>query len=78
MLREPFKETYSACANLVDSPSSTVLDLIYTITWSVQVVVELRLDAGIKWRIVIGVSRIHGEVVISLILNQRIVPAIST
>lgn len=46
-------DTYCSRANLIDSSTCAVLDLIYAITWSIQIIVKLGLDAGVERGVVI-------------------------
>jgi hypothetical protein len=50
-------ETYCRHANFVYHSCSTVFDLVYAVSCSVTIVVKLCLNAGIKRRVVVCVSR---------------------
>jgi len=69
--------TDSCCANVVQAPNIAVFDLINTISFAVDIVVEQCFDTRIKGVVIICISRINSKVVESLIMNERIIPSIS-
>ena len=68
--------TDSCCANVVQAPNIAVFDLINTISFSIEIVVEQLLDTRVEGVVIVRISRINGEVVERLIVNERIIPAI--
>lgn len=56
---------------------STMLQLVDTFTLSIKIIVHLSRNRGIQWQVVVGVAGEDGEIVVGLILDDWIVPAIS-
>jgi hypothetical protein len=83
----------------VDPSRSAIFDLVYAVSSTIKVVVELRLHTCVEWRVVVGITwpislvsylifeisyiqdeyltRPDCEVVVGLVLNQRIIPPVS-
>ena len=64
-------------AHRVQPARLAVPQLVKTVTRSIQVIVPLRLHGSVKGLVVVGVSGEDGEVVVCLVLDDRVEPAVA-
>lgn len=70
-------EVVRCWADIIPTSNVTLASLVDAVTNPIEIVVPLCLDGCIVWVIVISVPGIDGEVVVRLILDQGVEPAIS-
>ena len=77
LVGEVSKKSYSSRTYFIDATGIAVPYLIYTITFSIKVIVQLGFDAIIESIIIVCIPWENSEVVVCLVLNQRIIPAVT-
>lgn len=95
----PYKSKVEVITYFIDPSRSAILHLVYAVSSTIDVVVELGLQTCVEWRVVVRVTCqisvisnlifdiksiqdefltwIDSEIVVGLVLNQRIIPPVS-
>ena len=70
-------EGVGVAADFVGAAEGAVGDLVDAVARAVEAVVELGAEGGVEGAVVVGVAGEDGEVVVGLVLDQGIVPAVA-
>ena len=70
-------EIVCGAADLVDAANGAVADLIHAVARAVEIVEHLVFGRAVEGEVVVRVPREDGKIVVGLVLDQGVVPAVA-